>query len=61
MVIFSRVARFNRDVAAGMDWLQGAPGKVCSVVDVATAEEIEKLCSDWERHYLTSNAAAFSA
>ena len=61
MVIFTRVARFNRSDAAGMDWLKGAPGKICSVVDVTTAADINKLCCDWERHCLESNAVAFLA
>ena len=52
MVIFSRVARFNRNLRAGIDWFKGAPGKVCSADDVSTAEEIERHCLDWERHYL---------
>jgi hypothetical protein len=61
MVIFSRVARFNRSVAVGFDWTKGTPGKVSSVVDVATAEEIEKHCLQWSRHCLSSNAAVLSA
>jgi hypothetical protein len=50
MVIFTRVARFNRSDEAGMDWLWGAPGKVCEVVKVGTVEEVEKRCFDWERN-----------
>jgi hypothetical protein len=57
MVMFTRVARFNRGVSAGMDWLEGAPGKVCSAADVATAKDIDKLSIDWERHCLASNSA----
>jgi PAS domain len=61
MVIFTRVARFNRGVAAGMDWFKDAPGKVYSVSDVASVEEIEKHCLDWERHCLSNNSVAFTA
>ena len=60
MVIFSRVARFNRNATAGTDWLKDAPGKVRSVDDVATEEEIGRLSLDWERHCLSSSALATS-
>jgi len=58
MVIFTRVARFNRNLKAGMDWLKGAPGKVCQVIDVGTVEEIEQQCFNWERYCLVSSAVA---
>jgi hypothetical protein len=61
MAIFTRVARFNRDLRAGMDWLEGAPGQVCSVADVATADEISKRCIDWERHCISGDPLAASA
>jgi hypothetical protein len=58
MVVFTRLARFNRNVTAGADWLKGAPGKVCDVIDVDAAADIEARALDWEAHCLTSNAAA---
>ena len=61
MVIFSRVARFNRNLGAGLDWFKGSPGKICSAVDVGTAEEIERHSLDWERHHLPGDPIAFSA
>jgi hypothetical protein len=54
MVIFTRVARFNRNPRADMDWLKDSPGKVCSIVEVATTEQIEKHCLDWVRHCRSS-------
>ena len=48
MVVFTRIACFNFDVKAGIDWLQGTPGKVCDVVDVDDAEGLEKLCLEWD-------------
>jgi len=60
MVIISRVARFNRGATAGMDWLRDAPGKVCSVNQVATVETLERHCVAWERHCLLNNSVAFT-
>jgi hypothetical protein len=50
MVIFTRIACFSWDTAAEIDWLMGAPGKVCDVVYVNDAADLEKRCLDWERH-----------
>ncbi|HUK08074.1 MAG TPA: PAS domain-containing protein [Stellaceae bacterium] len=47
MAILTRVARFNRKLGAGTDWLKDAPGKLCSVIDVATTEQLEKHCLEW--------------
>jgi hypothetical protein len=48
MVVFTRISRFSRSVSAGVDWLKGAPGKVCDVVDVRSLAEVEALSRDWE-------------
>jgi hypothetical protein len=50
MVVFTRIARFNFDVTTSIGLLKGAPIKVCDVVDVGAAADIEKRCLDWERH-----------
>jgi hypothetical protein len=50
MVVFTRIACFSSDTAPGIDWLMGAPGKVCGVVSVNDAADLEKRCLDWERH-----------
>jgi hypothetical protein len=44
------VARFNFDVKASTDWLEGIPVGVRNVVDVHDAAELEKCCLEWYRH-----------
>jgi len=44
------VARFNFDVKASAGWLEGIPGKVCSVMDIQDAAQLEKCCLDWDQH-----------
>jgi hypothetical protein len=56
MVAYTRVARFSFDVTTSIGWLKGAPIKVCDVVDVAAAADLEKRCLEWERHSLPGNA-----
>lgn len=58
MVVFTRISRFSRNVSAGIDWLKGAPGKVCDVVDVSSLAEIEALCLDWEQQASVEYTAA---
>lgn len=58
MVVFTRISRFSRSVSAGVDWLKGAPGKVCDVVDVRTLAEVEALSRDWERQTSVEYSAA---
>ncbi len=58
MVVFTRISRFSRSVSAGVDWLKGAPGKVCDVVDVRSVEEVEALSRDWEQQSSIEYTAA---
>jgi len=48
MVVLTRIARFNRNVSAGTDWVTGAPGKICDIVEVSSFEQLKLLCSAWE-------------
>jgi len=57
MVIFTRIARFSRNVTADLDWLKGAPGKVCDIDDVASADDVAARSAVWERACLTDEAA----
>jgi hypothetical protein len=58
MVVLTRISRFSRSVTAGVDWLKGAPGKVCDVVDVDRIEEVEALSREWERQTSIEYTAA---
>jgi hypothetical protein len=61
VVVTTLVARFNHDVTAGRDWLEGLPVKVCSMTDVSGAGDLKKLCLEWERRCslnLTSSRVA---
>ena len=58
MALFTRIARFSRNLTAGVDWLKGAPGKVCDVITVRSLEHLQTLCADWERQSLAENTAA---
>ena len=48
MIIFARVARFN--ARQSTDWLKGATVRICDVVQVDDAKDIETRCLDWERY-----------
>ena len=58
MVVFTRITRFNRNISAGVDWLKGAPGKVCSVIDVAAADDVAAVSEAWERQFNIDEVAA---
>ena len=58
MVLVTRLARFSSAVAAGTDWLQGEPGKVCDVVDVKSIEEVEAASVKWERQCAAGKTVA---
>jgi hypothetical protein len=49
MSISTLVSRFNAPLAAKRGWLKGLPVKVCDVIDVRSAGELEKLCLEWEQ------------
>jgi hypothetical protein len=50
VAVSALAARFNFDVTPSTNWLKGLPLKVCDVVVVRDALELEKTCRDWERH-----------
>lgn len=56
MVVLTRIGRVNHYLAAGADWLKGAPGKVCDIIEVTSADHAEALCIEWERQCLTATA-----
>ena len=58
MVMFTRIARFNRNARAGVDWLQGAPGKVCETIEIGSLAEVEAQDLDWECQCLAGETAA---
>jgi hypothetical protein len=47
MAISTLVARFNFNVKASIDWLEGIPIKVRDVVDIHDATELEERCIEW--------------
>lgn len=49
MVFFVRIARFNVEARGESGHLEGVPLRMCDAVSVAGAEDIERLCIDWER------------
>ena len=58
MVMVTRIALFSRNVSAGVDWLKGASGKVCEIVEIGSLAEIEALSLAWERQCLPAEPAA---
>jgi len=52
MALASLLARFSRDVKASRDWLKGLPIKVSDVIDVSSAEDLKRLCLEWEQSAL---------
>jgi hypothetical protein len=49
MAISTLVARFNFNVEASTDWLEGIPIKVRDVVDIEDAAKLEEICLEWNR------------
>jgi hypothetical protein len=43
------IPRFAPSLVAQRGWLKGLPAKVCDVIDVGSAEELKRLCFEWER------------
>ncbi len=58
MIIFTRIACFSHHEEAGSDWLGHAPFELREAVDVDDEADLVRLCLDWERLCLASNAAA---
>jgi hypothetical protein len=54
MVIFTRITRLNRQIVIETDWLRRAAGKVRAVVEIASFEELEAHCQEWERQSLAT-------
>jgi hypothetical protein len=52
MTIFTRIARFSKEITARKGWLKGASLKVIDVVDIHGVTELKKQCLDWERNCL---------
>jgi hypothetical protein len=50
MTVSTFAAHFNASLLAKRGWLKGLPIKVCDVVDVGSAEELGRLCLEWEQH-----------
>jgi hypothetical protein len=50
MTISTFAARFNSSLLAKRGWLKGLPINVIEVVEVECAEQLGKLCLEWERH-----------
>src|SRR5271165_3820458 len=49
MVAATLVVRYSSYRAAKRDWLKGLPVKVCEMTDVGDAEDLKKLCLEWEQ------------
>ena len=49
MVAATLVARYNSYLVAKRDWLKGVPVKVCEMSAVGDAEDLKKLCHEWEQ------------
>jgi hypothetical protein len=47
--ISTLVARISAELKPHRDWLKGLPVRVCDVIDVRNAPELEKLCLEWEQ------------
>ena len=58
MAVTTLAARFNFDLTASRNWLKGVPVKVCDVIEVGDAEELKKLCLEWEQRGHTATLAA---
>jgi hypothetical protein len=56
MAVCTLVARFNFDIKASTNWLEGIPLKVSNVIDVHDAAELEKCCLEWNRHCISNGA-----
>jgi hypothetical protein len=49
MSVSTLATRFNASLMAKRGWLKGLPIKVCGVIDIGSAEELERLCLEWEQ------------
>jgi hypothetical protein len=49
MTVSTLVSRFAPSLVAQPGWLKGLPANVYDVIEVGAAEELEKLCLEWER------------
>jgi hypothetical protein len=49
MSISSLVTRFGPDLRASRDWLKGVPVKTSAVSEIGSAEELTKLCREWDK------------
>jgi hypothetical protein len=58
MAVTTLSAAFNFDLAASRNWLKGIPVKVCDVTDVHDAEELKRLCREWEQQGHTASLAS---
>ena len=50
MSISSLDTRFNPGLTASRDWLKGVPVKTSAVSEVGGAEDLAKICREWEQH-----------
>jgi len=52
MIVSTLLARFDFDAEASFNWLKGLPIKVCDMINVCDAADLEKLCLEWDRRSL---------
>jgi hypothetical protein len=52
MIVSTLLARFDFDAEASFNWLKGLPIKVCDMINVCDAADLEKLCLEWDQRSL---------
>jgi hypothetical protein len=58
MSISSLVTLLNPGIRPSRDWLRGLPVKVSAVIDVSSAEDLKRLCHEWEENPAGSTGPA---